>query len=184
MTKEYVDEFLDKNEKISQDIKRISENYSIADFVKVTEPVREYVQGSKNTKVECISGCICNIRKGQLRLDIDSVESRLMSEYLDYLMNILMVQEEIDKVFYIVGYHYLTMLKQLGYQLTVGKDAPFPFWGKEMSTLAKNNYKNLYEKKEGKLYSIINYFREDDLCFYNNVYRECGYSYHATKHFS
>lgn len=38
MTKECIDDFLAKNESVAQDIKRIAENYLIADFVK-TEKV-------------------------------------------------------------------------------------------------------------------------------------------------
>ena len=38
MTKESVDEFLAENERFAQNIKRIAENYSMADFVKVSEP--------------------------------------------------------------------------------------------------------------------------------------------------
>ena len=184
MTKECVDEYLAKNEKIAQDIKRIAERYLISDFVKVTKPIQEYLQDNEYMKVERINGCLCNIRKRHLRLDMDSVESRLMKEYLEYIMNILTTKEDIDKVFYIVAYHYLTMLKQLGYQLTSAKEAPFPFWGNEMSPLAKKNYKCLQEIMDGRLDYVISYFSEEDLQLYNNAYRECGDSYHATKHFS
>lgn len=38
VTKESVDEFLAENERIAQNIKRIAENYSMTDFVKVSEP--------------------------------------------------------------------------------------------------------------------------------------------------
>ena len=184
MTRECVDEFLAENEKIAQAIKRIAENYSVADFVKVAEPVRAYVQDSENKKVDHISGCICNIRKGYLHLDMDSVEGRLTREYLEYLMEILTEKEEIEKVFYIVAYHYLTMLKQLGYQLTAASNAPFYLFGEEMCPLAKKNYKILYEKMEGNLFALVSHLYEDDLLYYNKVYRECGYSHHATKHFS
>ena len=78
------------------------------------------------------------------------------------------------------------MLKQLGYKLTsdYNSNAPFPFHGDEMSPLAKSNYKKLYEKMDRELYTVINHFWEEDLIYYNKVYREFGYSHHATKHFS
>lgn len=108
----------------------------------------------------------------------------MKNEYLEYLMSILLANEEADKVFYIVAYHYLTMLKQLGFQLTVANNVPFPFIGAEMSPLAKSNYKKLHEKVESNLYTLVSHLYEDDLTYYNKAYRECGYLHHATKHFS
>jgi hypothetical protein len=94
------------------------------------------------------------------------------------------VKETIDKNFYIVAYHYLTLCKQLGYQLTAANDAPFCFIGEEMSPLAKENYKKYEEISGNRLYRLLPFFTEDDLVYYNTFYRECGYSYHSTKHFS
>lgn len=186
MRKEIIDEFFTNNEEIKQRIKRISENYTVSDFVKVTEDVRDYMQNKDASGVDGVYGCIYNVRKGYLRLNIESVESRLTNEYLDYLKDILKANEEIDKAFYIVAYHYLTLTKQLGYVLTAtnNSDAPFPFIGEEMSPLGKNNYLNLCEILNGRCFSIVNYIGEDDLKYYNSVYRECGWYYHSTKHFS
>ena len=186
LKKECVDEFLFEDELMIKSIKRISKNYSIADFVKVSEAISNYLQNSTTTKMESISGCMYNIREGYLMLDGESVERRLTNEYLDYLLDVLMIEREADKVFYIVAYHYLALMKQLGYQLTSANNAraPFPFYGKEMSPLAKTNYINLYEKMEYGLYGIMNRIYEDDLTLYNKVYRKFGNVHHSTKHFS
>ena len=149
MTKEVIDDFLSENEQLKQRIKRISQNYSISDFVKATEIIRDYMQNKESENVHGIWGCLYNIRKGYLRLDIESVESRLTNEYLGYLREILMSEEDIDKVFYIVAYHYLTLAKHLGYQLTANRNdnALFPFDWDEMSPYAEDNYKKSgYEK--------------------------------------
>lgn len=186
MRKEDIDEFLSEREQIKQRINRISENYSISDFVKVTEIIRNYLQNKELEKVDCIWGCIYNVRKGYLRLDIESVESRLTKEYLDYLREILMSEEDIDKVFYVVAYHYLTLAKQLGYQLTAANNynAPFSFMGDKMSPLAETNYNKIYKLFDDRLFGIVNLFDKKDLIYYNKVYRELGYTHHATKHFS
>lgn len=186
MTKEVIDDFLSENEQLKQRIKRISQNYSISDFVKATEIIRDYIQNKESENVHGIWGCLYNIRKGYLRLDIESVESRLTNEYLEYLREILMSEEDIDKVFYIVAYHYLTLAKQLGYQLTGANnhDAPFSFMGDEMSPFAETNYKKLCKIFDDRLFGIVNYFNKEDLIYYNKVYRELGYTHHATKHFS
>lgn len=186
MTKESIDEFLSNNETIAQNIKKISENYSISDFVKVSKIIRDCIQNNTDTKVDMITGCIYNIREGYLRLDNESVENRLTREYLDYLLEILMIKENVDKVFYIVAYHYLALAKHLGYRLTATYNsvAPFPFHGTEMSALARRNYQNLQKTVEDRLFFVFNDFSEEDLKYYNNIYTECGYSYHATKHFS
>ena len=186
MTKEVIDDFLSENEQLKQRIKRISQNYSISDFVKATEIIRDYMQNKESENVHGIWGCLYNIRKGYLRLDIESVESRLTNEYLGYLREILMSEEDIDKVFYIVAYHYLTLAKQLGYNLTAERNdnAPFPFDGDEMSPFAEENYKKVKKVLGYRLFRIFKRFDKDDLIFYDKVYREFGYFHHATKHFS
>lgn len=185
-TKESIDAYFSENDQFVQRIKRISENYSVADFVKVTESIRAYLQKESPAKVDTISGCIYNIRKGYLRLNIESVESRLTNEYLDYLLDVLKIKGDVDVVFYIVAYHYLSLVKQLGYCLTGdnNSNASFHFFGEEMSVSAKKNYERLHEMYNGRLYSILNYINEDDLIYYNKFYRKCGYTHHATKHFS
>lgn len=183
MTKECIDEFLAKNESIIQDIKRVAKNYFITDFIKSEKVIQEYFESGILPDNKRISGCIYNIREGYFRLDIESVERRLTIEYMEFLHDIMM-RGEIDKVFYIVAYFYLTLCKQLGYQLTVANNAPFPFLGKEMSPLAKKNYESFNKIREDRLYGIVRHFYVKDLEYYNNCYWECGYHHHACKHFS
>lgn len=186
MTRESIDEFLSKNEQIAQRIRRISEEYALSDFVKVVELVRERLKNSTASTLNCIFGCIYDIRKGHLRINVESVESRLTNEYLEYLLRILEREEVSDKVFYIVAYHYLTLAKQLGYQLTATHNsaAPFRFVGNEMCTLAKKNYAKLQELFDEGVFAVLNYFDEEDIKYYNKIYSECGYNHHAVKHFS
>ena len=51
MTKEVIDDFLSENEQLKQRIKRISQNYSISDFVKATEIIRDYMQNKESENV-------------------------------------------------------------------------------------------------------------------------------------
>lgn len=186
MTKEIIDDFLLENEQIKQRIKRISEEYSFSDFVKVSEEVRDCLQNRDSSTIKCISSCLYNIRKGHFRMDIESVERRLTDEYLELLFELLKAEEDVDKVFYVVAYHYLSLVKQLGYQLTADRNdnALFPFDGDEMSPYAENNYKKVQKIFDDRLFKIFKRFSKDDLIFYNTVYREFGYYHHATKHFS
>ena len=184
MTKECIDEFLAKYESVVQNIRSIAVNYSIEDFVKAEKPILEYFETGVALENQGISSCIYNVRKGYFRLDIESVESRLTTEYMEFLHDILTTREEIDKVFYIVAYHYLMLCKQLGYQLTVADSAPFPFFGKEMSPLAKTNYNSFKKMSVDGLHRVMRHFDESDLVYYNQCYRECGNHHHACKHFS
>lgn len=184
MTKECIDDFLTKNESVVQNIKRLAEKYSVEDFVKAEKLILEYFETGVSLENQRISGCIYNVRNNSFRLNIESVESRLTIEYMEFLHDILTTREEIDKVFYILAYHYLTLCKQLGYQLTVADNAPFPFFGKRMSPLAKANYNSFKKIFEDRLYGVARCFDEDDLVYYNQCYRECGDHHHACKHFS
>lgn len=131
-----------------------------------------------------MEGCIYDLRNDYFRLDIESVERRLTIEYMEFLQDILATQEEIDKVFYIVAYHYLALCKQLGYQLTGASDAPFPFLWDEMSPRAKINYEAYRMIFENGFYKVVKRFDEHDLVFYNQCYCEFGAHHHACKHFS
>jgi len=186
MTRKMIDDFLAKHEGTARQIKRISENYSISDFVKVTESVRGYFQNDDSVNVEGIYGCIYDIRRRDLRLYVESVEQRLTKEYLDYLIDIIKDDEEIDRVFYIVAYHYLSLCKQLGFDLTATQkdNVPFPVWGEEMSPLAKDNYEKIKKLHTERVHRLIPYFSKEDIMYYSDVYQNCGYSHHAVKYFS
>lgn len=184
MTKECIDKFLMKEESIAREIKNIAENYTIEDFVKAEKTIQEYFETGIEPENVRIEGCIYDIRKGYFRLNIESVEQRLTIEYMEFLMDLLTMQEEIDKVFYIVAYHYLSLCKQVGYQLTEANNAPFPFLGDKMSPLAKTNYRSYQKIVDDRLYQVVRHFSESDLSYYNYCYRECGYHHHACKHYS
>jgi len=187
MQKEDIDIFLSENKQIEQRIANISKKYNMTDFVKITKEIRDYLQHKKPINIKIISGCLYNKREEYFKFYADSVERRLTTEYLEFLLSLLETSEKIDKVFYIVAYHYLTLAKQLGYDLTFKDSSPFSFMGDEMSLQAKSNYNILRLLSNDKLLTKvkdIEYFTEDDLAYYNKIYRECGYSHHATKHFS
>ena len=184
MTREEIDAFLLNEKDMDQVIRNIAKKYRITDFVKVTKPINESLKGKILSNDNQIYGCLYNERDDYFLLDGDSVEQRLTRQYMELLYDIIFAKEEIDKIFYIISFHYLTLCKQLGYQLTNGHDAPFYFIGKEMSPLAKDNYKKYKEIYNNRLHTLFPYFNEDDLIFYNRAYRECGYHHHSTKHFS
>ena len=98
MTKECIDDFLAKNESVAQDIRRIAENYSVADFVKTEKVIWEYFETGVEPEHLRMEGCMYDVRNGYFRLDIESVERRLTIEYMEFLHNILANQEDIDKV--------------------------------------------------------------------------------------
>ena len=184
MRMEDINVFLKENEEIKQKIERIAKNYTLADFVKVTESVYGYLY--ENVSLDFVSGCICNIRKSHLRLNVESVEQRITNEYLELLMELLKAKDKVDKVFYIVAYHYLSMLKQVGYELTGYNNdrAPFSFIGNELSPHAMREIREMKKLRENVRFDITKSLSEEDLIYYNKVYRDCGYFHHATKHFS
>lgn len=80
----------------------------------------------------------------------------------------------------------MTLAKQLGYQLTAynNDSACFPFEGDKLYPLAEENYKKVHKIFNDNSIRIFRHFSKDDLMFYNKIYRELGYTHHATKHFS
>ena len=184
MLREEIDEFLNLHKDIAATIERISKQYVLSDFVKADEACKQYFENKDESNIGEIHGCLYNEREKRLRLDIESPDSRLTIEYMELLTDVISIKEDINKVFYIVAYHYLTLCKQLGYKLTEADRAPFPFMGPEMSPLAKRNYKKYEEFAESRLDGIVYFFSEEELLYYNTIYRECGYHHHATKHFS
>ena len=183
--KEYIDNYLNSNEKIAKEIKGLSKNYCISDFVKVQDTCKEYFETEKKSDIEGVYGCIYEERKKYLRLDVESPERRLTGEYLDFLHNLLMDKEVMDKVFYIVAYHYLSLGKHMGFRLSMANDAPFPVnYEEELFPLGKKNLKKLEEVKEGRLFHLIRGLSESDILYYYNMFSEFGYHHHSTKHFS
>ena len=76
------------------------------------------------------------------------------------------------------------MCKQVGFELTETSGAMFPFMGENMSPLAKRNYKKYEKILHDEFVRFIPYFTEDDLIYYNKIYRKYGHDHHAIKHFS
>lgn len=183
--KEYIDDFLKNNEKIAKEIKDLSKHYCISDFVKVQDTCKEYFETGKESEIKGVYGCIYQERDKYLRLDVESPERRLTEEYLEFLHNLLTDKEVTDKVFYIVAYHYLSLGKHMGFQLSAANNAPFPVENKkELFPLGKTNMKKLKDVTEGRLFSIVGYFSDSDILYYHNMYSEFGYHHHATKNFS
>lgn len=59
--KEYIDNYLNSNEKIAKEIKDLSKNYCISDFVKVQDTCKEYFETEKKSDIEGVYGCILNL---------------------------------------------------------------------------------------------------------------------------
>ena len=183
MTREDIDRFLSENEDIASSIKSIAEKYKLSDFIKVEENCRAYFVNNEKLGANTLYGCIYEEREGYLWIGIDSAKQRLTNQYMSLIHDILR-ENGIDKVFYIVAYHYLTLCKQYGYQLTESNDAPFPFIGDKISPLGKRTYENYKKMIDDRLYGLFPYLSEKDLYYYHRVYPGCGYHHHATKHFS
>ena len=183
MTKEIIDEFMENSEEIKNRIKVISANYTINDFILFSNKTREYFKNFKICDCSILYGCIFDLRDRYLHVDTDSVESRLMKEYMELLSELLETDNNIDIVFYIVAYHYLALCKEIAYKLMIKDNAPFHSIGQELSPLAKkrlNKYKDFYNE----FYCLVDFFDEKDLEFYNAIFGKLIYHHHSVKHFS
>lgn len=183
MRKEEIDEFLDKNQKIAENIEKIAGKYKLSDFVKVDKPCKDYFQ-KEETDIGEIRGCLYNERESYLLLQPDSVEQRLTREYMDFICDIIDISNEHQKIFYIVAYHYLSLCKEIGYYLTEADKAPFRFLGEKISPLGQSNYEKYQKYQEGRLFNIIPWIIIDDLEYYNKIYNNFSSHYHSTKYFS
>lgn len=184
MTKEMIDDFIENNEEIKNRIKKISLKYKINDFILFSEKARDYIKNREETDCECLYGCIYDLREKYLRIDIDSVESRLRNEYMKFLSELLEIDDDIDIVFYIIGYHYLTLCKDIAFKMTIDSSAPFPFLAQEISPLAKKRLEQYNEISYGELHCLFDHFKEKDLVFFNSIFWDLQYHHHSTKHFS
>lgn len=183
--KESIDSFLIAHKDVAEEIKILAKNYSVSDFIQVTTTCKDYFKGGKRPENRTISGCIYDIRGDNFRLDIESAESRMTCEYLDFVVDAFRDNEIENKVFYIVAYHYLALGKHLGYNLTGRNGAPFTvFEDGAVSPRGKRHLEELQKICEGELYSLVKYLSEADILYYNTFYSSYGYHHHATKHFS
>ena len=183
MKRENIDVFLEKNKNIVTKIETITKKYTLADFVKTDECFRDFVKETKKSETNELYRYLYSERQDCI-LEEDSVSTRLVNEYTELLYEILTSKEKIDKVFYIIAFHYLTLCKELGYKLTAQNNAPFPFLSDKMSPRAQSNYKKYEKIFEGDLYNLYNYLSKDDLNYYSKIFQEFGEHHHATKYFS
>ncbi len=180
MTREDIHKFLAEHKDIFSKIEDISKGYKMSDFVKVDRASKEHL-----LKGTCeIHGCIYEERRGSLRTDLGSVEHRLTVEYLDLLCDLIETNDDIDKVLYIVAYHYLSLCKQIAYDLTESNNALFHFYGDEMSPRAKDNYEKYMEICGTEFLGLMQWFTKEDLLYYRTIYCECCNHHHAVKNFS
>jgi len=184
MTKEYIDSILKENEDIANDIKRIAEHYTLSDFVKAPQNVWDHFVKSEFFDNH-IGWYIYDNRNDYLCMYSENTGYRLTSEYANFLRHLLNNYKAVDTVFYIVAYHYLSLGKQLGYDLTGDHYSRFPFFGDKMSPLAQKRYKKLQIiHNDNDLYDTIKSFDEKDLNYYNHFHRIIDCYHHATKYFS
>lgn len=184
MTKETIDEFF-KNEKKERDyLFEISDQYNLNDFVKVNKDARECILKKYTPNIKSISGCIYNHRKGTLCLNTDSVEQRLTVQYLGFLFDIINLSDRSESVRYILAFHYIELVSELAYLLTVSNNAPFRFCYKEMLPWGKQNYKFYTEVFAGDLHGLLPYISEDTIIEYNRLFYQYSWQYHSAKHFS
>lgn len=184
MIRGFIDECLSKHEELADNIKEISKQYTLADFIKVDKFCEEHFQNNGKDIEKVIQGCMYCERERKLFLDFDKVEGRLAKEYMEFLHDLSVEKGGNDKIFYIVAFHYLMLCKEWRYQLTIASNAPFPFFGNEMTPLAKRTYAQYEDFINDGLHIFVPTIFERDLQYYNTIYRELSYHHHATKHFS
>lgn len=179
-----IDEFL-QNEKDAADfLDRFAGRYKLNDFVMVDRTTKEFLENREKEGFDVVYRCMYYCREKQLHLDYDSVESRLLSQYWDYLWEIMALEEENEKVKYILAYHYLEMIEQWTFQLTISSDAPFLFGGTKISPRGKNAYKSYEEIKYGIFRDMLPYISEKSLEKYTKMFYQYCHEYHTVKHYS
>lgn len=156
--------------------------YRLCDFLLVDKNIKEYLISGKNDGFDYSYRCIYNNRVKSLYLNTDRVEDRLVSNYMDFLWDVLTLKEEENKVKYILAYHYLEMFMQLAYMLTISSESLFTFAGTEMMPRGEKNYA-LYENvKYGELHDMVPYISKDRLAEYTRIFYQYNYSDSRTKH--
>ena len=181
---EIISEFLQNEKRENDFIDKLAGTYTLNDFVLVDMDIKSVLEDENTDGFESIYGCMYCCRGRYLNLDIDSVEHRLTNMYLDFLWNVLAMEDEKEKVRYILAFHYLGMLEQLAFQLTVSSGAPFHSWGEELSHIGKQLYDSYKEVREGRLRDLIPYVSEEGIRKYNRIFYQYRYSYHNAKHYS
>lgn len=185
MTREDIDIFLKSEPEIHDKIRKIAENYSISDFIKMDKSIGHRLAIKSEYDEDTIYCCIYNVKNNMLLLDTDSVERRLASEYFDFLFEIFKTDETVNNIlFYIVAYHYLCMCKQIGYDFTSSDNALFFMSGDKLLPRAVTNLNRLHDMYNEGFDEVIEFITEEDLLYFNNILRNCGWHHHSVKHFS
>ncbi len=164
-------------------IEDLSGKYSLKDFIKVDRGVERYLKNKMPEFNDTIYGCILDNKNGSFCLNIDSVEQRLINEYFDFLFESIKKYRDAS-VQYIIAYHYIALIQQQAFQLSVRPDAPFHILGDTITPLGELNYDKYLEVKYGKYHELIPYICKEDIKKFNKFFYDYGYNYHAAKHFS
>jgi len=170
MVKEDIDIILNEYPMIKTQIERLAQNYTLEDFIL-----------DNNNKIAMNNSdfqySIYNIRERYTYDNSDMVRFRLGRLYVDFLHNEVLFENNIDKIFYIVAYHYLTLCQHFGYTLTLSDNVIFA---------SQKNYLQYLQIKEYLSYPLSNLIptiNKEDCEFYEKCFRIDKHHY-ATKYFS
>lgn len=181
---ETITEFLNNESQMAKRINNLVPFYNTSDFIKVDKSIYNYDRKTVEISKGTVYGCLYNTRRKELDFGVDNVEGRLMREYLDYLIDVICSKEDIEKVQYILAYHYLTMVKQRGYQLTVESQAPFAYSGNDITPWGRDNFVKYKGAYYGSMKSLLPYLTEEKIKNYNRIFFQYRYHDWAVKHFS
>ena len=173
--KTIIDDLLQNEKEVCNFLDGIVERYRLNDFVMVDTTVKDFLTDRGREDFEAAYGCIYYHREKELYLNLDSVGDRLLSKYLDFLWGILPLEKEKDIVRYILAYHYLEMIEQMAFKLTISSGAPFLFWGYEISPQGKKRYDSYNKVKNEMLYEILPCLLEESLAKYSRMFHQYCY---------
>lgn len=182
--KETITDFLQNEITENAFLTSLADKYTVSDFVMVDKAIKESAAGKYSKVLGSVYGCMYNCRDNYLCLNADIVEQRLTKMYLEFLRDVLSMEDEKEKVRYILTFHYLGVLEQLAFQLSVSSGAPFTFLIEEQSPRGKQAYASYMEVWKGDLHGMIPYISEDGIRKYHRM--SCQYRYSAlnAKHYS
>lgn len=184
MRKEEIVAFLEENQEIAKSIEKMANRYSLTDFVKLDQECKDYFENEENEKIGKITGCLYNEREDRLLLESNLITPRLKEEYLKFLCNLIGEKNEDNKLLYIVAYHYLTMYKQIGYELVEANNSPSRFLGNKISRLGKINLDDYQKLFNESCSNIIPCIGINDLEYYHEIYTQLDWYDSSTKYFS
>ncbi len=181
---EIITDFLHNEKRENDFLNRLTEKYTISDFVMVDKDIKEAIPGRNMDAFGSVYGCMYYCRDKHLRLNTDIVEQRLTNMYMDFLLDVLSKEDEKEKVRNILALHYLGVLEQLAFQLTVSSGAPFKFLGQELSPHGEQEYASYQKIWGSNLHVMIPFISENDIRKYHRIFYQYRYSALNAKHFS